>query len=107
MTTWKQVLFTIFGLGMMILAACHTVTNHAVPPEQITMSVVNVAETGDTDYTTVWLTPSARIYKLAKNNPAYQRYRELMETSIKEGTLLTFTLATDDSSLITRVHEVK
>jgi hypothetical protein len=106
MKSWKKVLFTVVGLGM-ILAACNNFTNQAVKPEQITMKVVNMEENADAEYTTVWLTPSARIYKLAKNIPEYQRYIDLMEKSKKDGSLLTFTLATDDSSLITRVQVVK
>ena len=65
---------------------------------QITMQVAMVDETADTEYTTVWLTPSARIYTLAKNIPEYKTYIGLMEQSIKDGSFLTFTLDTQDSS---------
>jgi len=65
---------------------------------QITMQVVMVDENADAEYTTVWLTPSERIYKLAKNIPDYKTYIGLMEQSKKDGSLLTFTLDTQDSS---------
>jgi hypothetical protein len=65
---------------------------------QITMQVILVDENADADYTTVWLTPSERIYKLAKNIPDYKTYTGLMEQSRKDGSLLTFTLDTQDSS---------
>ncbi len=71
------------------------------------MQVVMVDENVDAEYTTVWLTPSARIYTLAKNIPEYKTYIGLMEQSIKDGSFLTFTLDTQDSSqgfsIITRV----
>jgi hypothetical protein len=70
---------------------------------QITMQVIMVDEHADADYTTVWLTPSERIYKLAKNIPDYKSYIALMEQSRKDGSLLTFTLDTQDSSIITSV----
>ena len=64
---------------------------------QITMQVVMVDENAHAEYTTVWLTPSARIYTLAKNIPDYQTYIGLMEQSRKDGSFLTFTLDTQDS----------
>ena len=65
---------------------------------QVTMQVVMVDENAHTDYTTVWLTPSERIYTLAKNSPDYQSYIGLMEQSRKDGSFLTFTLDTQESS---------
>ena len=65
---------------------------------QITMQVAMVDEQAHAEYTTVWLTPSARIYKLAKNIPDYKTYIGLMEQSRKDGSHLTFTLDTQDSS---------
>jgi len=65
---------------------------------QITMQVIMVDENANADYTTIWLTPSARIYTLAKNIPEYKTYIGLMEQSIKDGSFLTFTLDTQDSS---------
>jgi hypothetical protein len=73
------------------------------PANQITMQVTMVDEHANAEYATVWLTPSARIYKLAKNIPDYKTYIGLMEQSKKDGSLLTFTLDTQDSSIITRV----
>jgi len=70
---------------------------------QVTMQVVLVDETVDAEYTTVWLTPSARIYKLPKNIPDYKTSIAFMEQSIKDGSLLTFTLDTQDSSIIKSV----
>jgi hypothetical protein len=70
---------------------------------QITMQVIMVDENAHADYTTVWLTPSERIYKLAKNTPDYKRYNGLMEQSRKDGSLLIFTLDTQDSSIIRSV----
>jgi hypothetical protein len=70
---------------------------------QITMQVVMVDENADAQNTTIWLTPSERIYKLAKNIPDYQTYIGLMEQSRKDGSFLTFTLDTQDSSIITSV----
>jgi len=64
---------------------------------QVTMQVVMVDENADADYTTVWLTPSARIYKLPKNMPDYKTCIGLMEQSRNDGSLLTFTLDTQDS----------
>ena len=64
---------------------------------QVTMQVVMVDENTNAEYTTVWLTPSARIYTLAKNIPEYKMYIGLMEQSIKDGSFLTFTLDTQDS----------
>ena len=65
---------------------------------QITMAVVMVDEHAHAEYATVWLTPSAHIYTLAKNIPEYKTYIGLMEQSIKDGSVLTFTLDTQDSS---------
>ena len=70
---------------------------------QITMQVIMVDENADADFTTVWLTPSERIYQLPKNSPDYKTSLGLMEQSRKDGSLLTFTLDTQDSSIITRV----
>jgi hypothetical protein len=64
---------------------------------QVTMPVVMVDENADAEYATVWLTPSARIYKLAKNITDYKSYVGLMEQSRNDGSLLTFTLDTQDS----------
>jgi hypothetical protein len=72
---------------------------------QITMQVINVDEHADADYTTVWLTPSERIYKLAKNIPDYKTYIGLLEQSRKDGSLLTFTLASDDPAIIISIHK--
>ena len=72
---------------------------------QITMQVINVDEHADAEYTTVWLTPSERIYKLAKNIPEYKTYIGLMEQSIKDGSLLTFTLASDDPAIIKSINK--
>ncbi|MFA5267627.1 MAG: hypothetical protein WC379_06615 [Methanoregula sp.] len=77
--------------------------NNSTSDHQITMQVVMVDENAHAEYTTVWLTPSARIYTLAKNIPDYQTYIGLMEQSIKDGSFLTFTLDTRDSSIITSV----
>jgi len=81
-----------------------TVTTTPVSPpdvpnqaNQVTMQVVMVDENADADYTTVWLTPSARIYKLPKNMPDYKTCIGLMEQSRNDGSLLTFTLDTQDS----------
>ena len=57
-----------------------------------------VDEHAHAEYATVWLTPSARIYTLAKNIPEYKTYIGLMEQSIKDGSVLTFTLDTQESS---------
>jgi len=70
---------------------------------QVTMQVVMVDENTQAEYATVWLTPSARIYTLAKNIPDYKSYIGLMEQSRKDGSLLTFTLDTQDSSIIKSV----
>ena len=70
---------------------------------QITMQVIMVDENANADYTTIWLSPSARIYTLAKNIPDYKTYIGLMEQSKKDGSLLTFTLDTQDSSIIKSV----
>ena len=77
-------------------------TNHtpgtSTSDHQITMQVVMVDETAHAEYATVWLTPSARIYTLAKNIPEYEAYIGLMEQSMKDGSFLTFTLDTQDTS---------
>ena len=65
---------------------------------QVTMQVVMVDEDAHAEYATVWLTPSARIYTLAKNSPDYETSIGLMEQSRKDGSFLTFTLDTQDSS---------
>jgi hypothetical protein len=65
---------------------------------QVTMQVVMVDEDAHAEYTTVWLTPSQRIYTLAKNMPDYKSYIGLMEQSRKDGSFLTFTFDTQDSS---------
>jgi len=70
---------------------------------QITMQVIMVDENAHAEYTTVWLTPSERIYQLAKNIPDYKTYIGLMEQSKKDGSLLTFTLDTQDSTIIKSV----
>ena len=70
---------------------------------QVTMQVIMVDEHAHAEYTTVWLTPSQRIYTLAKNIPDYETYIGLMEQSKKDGSLLTFTLDTQDSSIIKSV----
>jgi hypothetical protein len=69
------------------------------------MKVIMVDENADAEYATVWLTPSARIYKLAKNIPDYQSYIGLMEQSRNDGSLLTFTLDSDDPTIITSVRK--
>ena len=70
---------------------------------QVTMQVVMVDENANAEYATVWLTPSARIYTLAKDIPDYKTYIGLMEQSIKDGSFLTFTLDPQDFSTITSV----
>jgi hypothetical protein len=70
---------------------------------QITMQVAMVDEDAQAEYATVWLTPSERIYRLEKNIPDYPAYIGLMEQSRKDGSLLTFTLDTQDSSIIRSV----
>lgn len=72
---------------------------------QITMQVIMVDENANAEYTTVWLTPSERIYKLAKNIPEYKTYIGLMEQSIKDGSFLTFTLASDDPAIIKSINK--
>lgn len=87
--------------------ATNQTPDNSTSDHQITMQVVMVDEKANSDYTTVWLTPSARIYTLAKNIPEYKTYIGLMEQSKKDGSFLTFTLDTQDSlqgfSIITRV----
>jgi hypothetical protein len=79
-----------------------TATNQApdtsTPDHQITMQVIMVDENAHAEYATVWLTPSARIYTLGKNIPEYKMYIGLMEQSIKDGSFLTFTLDTQETS---------
>ena len=70
---------------------------------QVTMQVIMVDENAHAEYTTVWFDRSERIYKLAKNIPDYQTYIGLMEQSRNDGTLLTFTFDTQDSTIITSV----
>ncbi|PKL69623.1 MAG: hypothetical protein CVV30_08720 [Methanomicrobiales archaeon HGW-Methanomicrobiales-1] len=91
----------------------NNVTSNPAQPEsssdmanQITMQVILVDENANAEYTTIWLTPSQRIYTLAKNIPDYKRYIGLMEKSKKDGSLLTFTLATDDPSVIKSIVTV-
>jgi hypothetical protein len=72
---------------------------------QVTMQVILVDENANAEYTTVWLTPSERIYKLAKNIPDYKTYIGLMEQSKKDGSLLTFTLASDDPAIIKSINK--
>jgi hypothetical protein len=72
---------------------------------QITMKVIMVDENANAEYAIVWLTPSARIYTLAKNITDYKKYIDLMEKSKKEGSLLTFTLANDDPSVIKSINK--
>ncbi|MHB8163911.1 MAG: protease inhibitor I42 family protein [Methanoregula sp.] len=91
----------------------NNVTSHPAQPEsssdlanQITMQVIMVEENANAEYTIVWLTPSQRIYTLAKNIPDYKRYIGLMEKSKKDGSLLTFTLATDGTSVIKSIVTV-
>lgn len=71
---------------------------------RITMQVLMVDENADAEYTTIWLSHSERIYKLAKNIPDYKIYIGLMEQSKKDGSLLTFTLASDDPAIIKSIH---
>jgi hypothetical protein len=78
--------------------ATNQTPDNSTSDHQITMQVIMVDENADADYTTVWLTPSARIYTLAKNIPEYKTYIGLMEQSKKDGSFLTFTLDTQDSS---------
>jgi hypothetical protein len=77
--------------------------NNSTFDHQITMQVIMVDENADAEYATVWLTPSARIYTLGKNIPDYKTYIGLMEQSRNDGSLLTFTLDTQDSSIIMSV----
>ncbi len=83
--------------------ATNQTPNNSTFDHQITMQVIMVDENADAEYTTVWLTPSERIYKLAKNIPDYKTYITLMKQSKKDGSLLTFTLDTQDSSIIKSV----
>jgi hypothetical protein len=83
--------------------ATNQTPNNSTFDHQITMQVIMVDENVNADYTTVWLTPSERIYKIAKNIPEYKTYIGLMEQSRKDGSLLTFTLDTQDFSIIKSV----
>lgn len=78
--------------------ATNQTSDNSASDHQITMQVVMVDENAHAEYTTVWLTPSARIYTLAKNIPEYTTYIGLMEQSIKDGSFLTFTLDSQDTS---------
>jgi hypothetical protein len=101
---------TIFGIQNTVPGASVSPGNatnqtqdDSTSDHQITMQVVMVDEHADAEYTTVWLTPSARIYTLAKNIPDYRTYIGLMEQSKNDGSYLTFTLDTKDSSIIRSV----
>jgi hypothetical protein len=59
---------------------------------EITMPVISVDESENT-YATIWLTPSQRIYTLAKDVPNYKKYIEMMENSRANHIPLAFTLA--------------
>ena len=83
--------------------ATNQTPNNSTFDHQITMQVIMVDENANADYTTVWLTPSERIYRLPKNIPDYKTYIGLMEQSRKDGSLLTFTLDTQNSSIIKSV----
>jgi hypothetical protein len=85
--------------------ATNQTPNNSTFDHQITMQVIMVDENANADYTTVWLTPSERIYKLAKNIPDYRTYIGLMEQSKKDGTLLTFTLTSDDPAIIKSINK--
>ena len=78
--------------------ATNQTPNNSTFDHQITMQVIMVDENANADYTTVWLTPSERIYKLAKNIPDYKTYIGLMEQSRNDGSFLTFTLDTQETS---------
>jgi hypothetical protein len=101
---------TIFGIQNTALGtsvspgnATNQTQDDRTSDHQITMQVVMVDENANAENTTIWLTPSARIYTLAKNIPDYKTYLGLMEQSKKDGSFLTFTLDTKDSSIIKRV----
>jgi hypothetical protein len=111
-------LFFIIGIIVLVLAVAFIYhmntksTDKAVQSEsslgtanQIRMKVVLVDENANIEYATIWLTPSARIYKLVKNVPEYKEYLDLMKQSEKEGSLLTFTLDTEDSSIIKSINK--
>ncbi len=85
--------------------ATNQTPNNSTFDHQITMQVIMVDENANAEYATVWLTPSARIYTLGKNNPDYETYIGLMEQSKKDGSLLTFTLDSQDSSIINSVEK--
>jgi len=85
--------------------ATNQTPNNSTFDHQITMQVILVEENANAEYATVWLTPSARIYTLGKNIPDYKSYIGLMEQSKKDGSLLTFTLDTQDSSIIKSINK--
>ena len=89
---------TVPGTAVSPGTATNQTTIDGTLDHQITMQVIMVDENANADYTTIWLTPSARIYTLPKNIPEYKTYIGLMEQSIKDGSFLTFTLDTQDSS---------
>jgi hypothetical protein len=114
----KKQIFLIAGIIILVLVvvAIYKIetksTNDRAQPEpslntanQITMKVIMVEENANAEYATVWLTPSARIYTLAKNITDYKIYIDLMEKSKKDGSLLTFTLATNDPSVIKSINK--
>jgi cell division protein FtsI/penicillin-binding protein 2 len=114
----KKQIFSIAGIIILVLVvvAIYKIetysTDDRAQPEsslktanQITMKVIMVDENANAEYATVWLTPSARIYTLAKNITDYKIYIDLMEKSKKDGSLLTFTLATDDPSVIKSINK--
>ncbi|MDO9324290.1 MAG: hypothetical protein Q7T80_04950 [Methanoregula sp.] len=94
---------TVPGTAVSPGTATNQTPNNNTFDHQITMQVIMVDENANTEYATVWLTPSARIYTLGKNIPGYKTYIGLMEQSKKDGSLLTFMLDTKDSSIITSV----
>jgi hypothetical protein len=69
------------------------------------MKDINGDKKADAEYATVWLTPSARIYTLAKNIPDYKTYIGLMEQSKIDGSLHTFTPDTADPSVIKSISK--
>ncbi len=69
---------------------------------EITMPVGNVDESENT-YATIWLTPSQRIYTLAKDVPDYKTYIDMMENSKVSHAPLTFTLAENSSTKIIKI----
>jgi len=89
---------TVPGTPVSPGTATNQTPNNSTFDHQITMQVVMVDEKANAEYATIWLTPSARIYTLPKNMPDYKTYIALMKQSIKDGSFLTFTLDTQDSS---------